>query len=160
MLTIWKAFLSCALLICQVVVVHGIGQDSCVSFEKGSGFALVQNKKAPTILISSVDSPSVHRALLDFQTDVYSVSGTKPTIRNVTSISSFASITSPIIVGTVSSPLISQIVNTTGLDVTALHGKWETFIAKTVNNPLPGISQGYVIAGSDRRGCVSFLVQG
>ena len=33
-------------------------------------------------------------------------------------------------------------------------GKWESFLIKTVDNPLPGVEQALVIAGSDKRGTI------
>ena len=37
-------------------------------------------------------------------------------------------------------------------NVTGLRGQWETFLIATVPNPLPHVSLGLVIVGSDRRG--------
>ena len=59
----------------------------------------------------------------------------------------------PIIAGTLGhSDLISAVVNSTKLDVSTISGKWESFIAQQVSNPLPGVDKAYVIIGSDKRG--------
>ena len=42
------------------------------------------------------------------------------------------------------------------LDATDLKGKWESFVITTVSQPVPGIEQALVIAGSDKRGSQSF----
>lgn len=137
----------------RLSLVDALGHDACVNFEKGTDFALVRAGKAANILVSTADSPSVHRALLDFQNDIYSVSGTKPVIQNVTALNpQNLAQSAPVIVGTLASPLINSVIKTASLDVSSLTGKWETFVAKKVVNPLPGVSEAYVIIGSDRRG--------
>ena len=40
------------------------------------------------------------------------------------------------------------------LNADAISGKWESFIITTVANPLPGVDQALVIAGSDKRGTI------
>lgn len=59
----------------------------------------------------------------------------------------------PIIVGTLGhSDLISAVLNATRLDVSAITGKWESFVAQQVANPLPGVDSAYLVIGSDKRG--------
>jgi hypothetical protein len=38
--------------------------------------------------------------------------------------------------------------------VSAIEGQWEAFTSQVVPNPLPGVSQALVIAGSDMRGTI------
>jgi hypothetical protein len=40
------------------------------------------------------------------------------------------------------------------IDAEVIAGKWECFVITTVDNPLPGIDQALVIAGSDKRGTI------
>ena len=40
------------------------------------------------------------------------------------------------------------------LNADAISGKWESFIITTIANPLPGVDQALVIAGSDKRGTI------
>ena len=55
------------------------------------------------------------------------------------------------VVGTVGkSRLIDELVRQKAIDVSAIKGKWESFIITTVNRPRQG--QLLVIAGSDLRG--------
>lgn len=137
--------------------VHAIGQQSCVSFAPStSSFTIVSHGKAAPILLSEDEWPGVQRAASDFAQDIERVSGVLPAAYNYTSSAtlSFAGKTA-IIVGTLGqSSLISQIVNATKLDVSAVEGQWEAFIAKEVANPLPGISSAYVIIGADKRGTI------
>ena len=52
------------------------------------------------------------------------------------------------------SPLIDGLVKSGKLNADAISGKWESFIITTVTNPLPGVDQALVIAGSDKRGTI------
>lgn len=61
-----------------------------------------------------------------------------------------------IIVGQIGrSRLIDQIVEAGRFDeATEIEGEWEAFATKTVRNPLPGVDEALVIAGSDARGTI------
>ncbi|KAG6812739.1 hypothetical protein H0H93_013711, partial [Arthromyces matolae] len=135
--------------------VNAIGQDTCVSFKSGpSTFPIAVKNKASPVLTSSDDWPGVHLAAGNFVADIQRVTGAKPNFSNFTSTANYKS-TTPIIVGTLGkSSLISQVVNATKLDVSSIEGKWESFIAREVQNPLPGVSSAYVIIGADKRGTI------
>ncbi|KAF6749792.1 hypothetical protein DFP72DRAFT_1073016 [Ephemerocybe angulata] len=140
----------------------GIGQQSCVSFKSDpSGFAVVSGRRAAPVLISEDDWPGVQRAAADFVADIQRVTGVKPTFKNATSANAAqggGSGSLPIIIGTLGkSSLIDQVVNATKLDVSSLTGKWESYLSKRVENPLPGVSNAYVIIGSDKRGSIYAL---
>ena len=49
---------------------------------------------------------------------------------------------------------IDQLTRSGHLDASDLEGKHEKFIITTVDNPLPGVAQALVIAGSDMRGTI------
>lgn len=139
---------------------HAIGQSTCVEFKSSrSTFPLVSNKRATPLLVSPDEWPGVQRAATDFATDIQRVTGVKPTIANVTnSTSSAAKQPSVIIIGTLGkSSLIDEVVNRTRLDVSSINGQWESFIAKQVSNPLPGVESAYVIVGADKRGTIFAL---
>ncbi|EIW74204.1 glycoside hydrolase family 115 protein [Coniophora puteana RWD-64-598 SS2] len=136
-----------------------IGQMNCTSFLSGaSTFPIVANGTAAPIYISSEDWLGVQRAATDFAEDIERVTGVKPAFNNVTAASVSSAIpagTQPIIVGTLGmSPLIDQIVNNTGLDVSSVENQWEAFITRVVENPLPGVSSAYVMIGADKRGSI------
>ena len=138
----------------------GLGQDSCVAFKSSSStFTVVQNGKAAPIFLSEDDWPGVQRAASDFASDIQQVSGVRPSLRNVTASSSFTSPT-PIIIGTLGkSSLIDTVINRTSLDVSSIEGKWEAFMAKEVEDPLPGIKNAYVVIGADKRGTIYALYE-
>ncbi len=112
---------------------------------------LVRSGTAAPIFISAHDWPGVQRAAQDLQADIERVSGIKPAY----SMATPANAKTVVIVGTVGkSELIDQLVTTGKLDVTALRGKWESFLIQTIDQPLPGVDRALVIAGSDKRGTI------
>lgn len=139
--------------------VKAIGQDVCVTFEPNDEFTLpvVVKGEASPIFTAIDDWPGVHVAAENFAADIQRVTGIRPLLTNFTSETSPKSGT-PIIVGTLGkSSLIAQVVNATQLDVSAIEGKWEAFLAREVQNPLPGVSSAYVIIGADKRGTIFAL---
>lgn len=154
--------------------VQAIGQTACVSFDQNSTstqsnsstslFSLASSGEAAPIFLSSDEWPGVQLAASTFASDVEKVTGTSPSITNVTSAffanGTDASTTSspPILVGTLgNSSLIAAVVNNTGLDVSSVEGKWEAFMTAVVDNPLPGLDKAYVIIGADKRGTIFAL---
>ena len=60
-----------------------------------------------------------------------------------------------VIIGTLGkSPLIDRLAQGGKINVEAISGQWESFIIATVANPVPGVDQALVIAGSDKRGTI------
>jgi hypothetical protein len=58
-----------------------------------------------------------------------------------------------VLIGTLGqSRVIDQLVEAGKIDVSEVEGQWETFVILVVDEPLPGVERGLVIAGSDRRG--------
>lgn len=155
---------ACLLVLATVCSVHAIGQDTCVSFQTQSSsslFSVINKGQAAPILVSADEWPGVQRAASDFVSDIQKVSGVAPRLSNATASTASANLkttTPPILVGTLGkSSLIEQIVNRTHLDVSSIDGKWEAFLAKVVENPLPGIEKAYVIIGADKRGTIFAL---
>ncbi|KAH7910771.1 hypothetical protein BJ138DRAFT_970832, partial [Hygrophoropsis aurantiaca] len=140
--------------------VNAIGQMSCVSFEpSSSSFPVVASGQAAPVYFSSDDWLGVQLAATNFATDIERVTGQKPTLHNVTSLTdAIQPGAQPIIVGTLGqSSLINQIVNATNLDVSSINGQWEAFMAQVVPNPLPGVDSAYVVIGADKRGTIYAL---
>lgn len=60
-----------------------------------------------------------------------------------------------IIVGTVGhSKVIDDLISSGKLDVSGIRGKWESFVSKLVEGPVPGCPRAVVVAGSDPRGAI------
>lgn len=102
--------------------------------------------------VSPDDWPGVIRAVTDLQSDLYRVTGTKPTLG--------ASAKAPrsdmlIVAGTIGrSQLIDRLIRKGRIDVSEINGKWESYLIETVDRPFPGVRKALVIAGSDKRGTI------
>ncbi|KAG8693350.1 hypothetical protein FRC08_009176 [Ceratobasidium sp. 394] len=136
-----------------------IATGNCVSFDSKAGGFQVAATGSAEVLVALDEWPGVIRAAGDFAKDLSTVTGKTLSVVNATSATSSRSKT-PIIVGTLGhSALISAVVNSTKLDMSSISGKWESFIAQAVSNPLPGVSSAYVVIGSDKRGTIYGLYE-
>jgi hypothetical protein len=112
-------------------------------------FKLADRTHVADILVSAQDFKVVQIAAENLAADVQRVTGRKPVVHDdVTSLRGQV-----VIAGTLGkSPFIDSLVSQQKLDVAQLRGQWESFLIATVADPVPGVSAGLVIAGSDRRG--------
>lgn len=116
-----------------------------------SGFTLVENGVPAAILVSESDHPGVLRIAGMFQKDLGHVSGQEPELI----VGEAHQTQNLIIVGTVGkSSLIDKLAQEGKIDVTELEGKWEQFLIIPVQNPMDGVDNALVIAGSDKRGTI------
>ncbi|KAF8751462.1 hypothetical protein RHS01_08171 [Rhizoctonia solani] len=128
--------------------VFTISSGNCVSFDSKAGGFQVAATGSARVLVAPDEWPGVVRAAGDFAKDLSTVTGKTLTVVNATS-STASQTKTPIIVGTLGhSDLIAAVINSTKLDVSAVSGKWESYIAQQVSDPLPGIDKAYVIVGS------------
>jgi hypothetical protein len=123
-----------------------------VTETKGDGyFTISSGNDLSEIMVNSSDHAGVIRAVYDLQTDVYNVSGNKPSLKFDQTFNA----RNVIIVGTIGkSALIDDLVEKKVINASELKGKWEKFIIKTIENPIPGVKSALVIAGSDKRGTI------
>lgn len=151
-LYITRVLLIANVLLCCKHVVKAAGEPRYVSAKGGTGYFALSVKGSPVPLYANdSDYPGVIRALKNLQTDIASVTGNKPDI--------FTGNETPkkqvVLVGTIGkSRLIDGLIKNRKLNVAGIAGKWETFILQTVQNPMPGVSNALVIAGSDKRGTI------
>jgi hypothetical protein len=118
-----------------------------VSAQGGSGrFPLVSRGKAAALVVSAADHPGVVRVAGDLQADVERVTGIKPVLVNA--LPDHGDV---VLIGTVGSPLVNQLVSAGKLDVTDIAGKWETSLTEEVRT---GRRRVLVITGSDPRGTI------
>jgi hypothetical protein len=111
-------------------------------------FALVADNVA-AILVDTNDWPGVIRAANDLAVDVNRVTGRSPAVGHQQS----AGAKNVVIIGTLGkSDFIQRLVRDKKIDVSAISGKWESFLIQVVPHPLPGIDNALVICGSDKRG--------
>ena len=110
--------------------------------------ALVSAGKPLPIVVSSNDNPAVLHAAKNLQKDFERVTGTLPFMGDDTQAKT------AIIIGTLDSPLIKEMVSKGKIDAGQLVGLTEKYMITTVTDPADGINEALVITGSDRRGVV------
>jgi hypothetical protein len=125
---------------------------SYIAFQRGTGrFPLVATGKATPLVVNASDYPGVVRAVNDLSADLQRVSGVQPSV--VTDHIPAGDVV--VIIGTIGhSPLVDELVAAGKLDVSGIVGQWETSLEQVVENPMPGVRQAFVIAGSDQRGTI------
>lgn len=123
------------------------GQINLTENQKNN-FILADDKAATPILYDENDELSVKTALELFTDDIERVSGKKPIL--ITEANRNANL---VIVGTVGkSAIIDQLISEGKIDADEIKGQWERYAIQMVKNPIKGVGQALVIAGSDRRG--------
>lgn len=120
---------------CRYVTTSGLTHD----------FGIVNDAQAATILVDPNDWKPVLRAANDLADDVRKVSGVAAQLEQQAGLPITPG---SIIVGTIGhSQAIDQLITQKKLDVTPIHGQWESFLIETIDGNL-------VIAGSDKRGTI------
>lgn len=129
-------------------------EQSIVGFEAG-GFSLV----GAQILVDSEDYQSVHIAACNLAKDFLAVTGVSGSRSVTTEAEEVAELKDEpkskncIIVGSLDqSSTIRTLVEENKVDVTAIKGKWETWLTTFVSSPAEGYNNALVIVGSDKRG--------
>jgi hypothetical protein len=129
----------------------GLSTDIISESGAADSFPLVRDRKASPICVDKSDYAGVLRAASDLQADIQRVSGFKPELTTDGAPSGKVAV----IAGTLGkSALIDGLVKAGKIKTVAIAGKWESFIIATVTQPLPGVDQALVIAGSDKRGTI------
>jgi len=116
---------------------------------------VADNKQANTFSLADVavyiddnDLLLVKRSAELLQQDIEMVTGKKPQIINKISANSTI-----IIIGTIErSAVLKNLITSKKINATNLKGKWEAYQTQSLQNPLPGVKNALIIAGSDRRG--------
>ncbi|NML67218.1 glycosyhydrolase [Hymenobacter sp. RP-2-7] len=127
--------------------------SSYISARKSAGaFPLVAGGRAAPLYMSEDDWAGVQRAARDVQADIKRVTGREPLLLTDAPAAGPQPV---VLVGTLGhSVLIDRLVQAGKLDAGELRGKWEKFVVQEVDNPLPGVKQALVVAGSDKRGTI------
>ena len=112
-------------------------------------FSLVTRNNLSTVLVDEKDNATVRLCAGIFTDDVHRVTGQTPLlINNLSDAERFC-----VIIGSINdSRIIKKLISSGKIDVQGINGKWESCLTQIIDNPLPGIEKGLVIAGSDRRG--------
>ena len=116
---------------------------------RAGDFKLVYQGAAADLCVAQEDYKVAHIAAGDLAADIERVAGLKPRVKeNANGLSPHA-----VLIGTLGhSGAIDALVRGGKLNVDEIRGKWESFLMTVVADPLPGVQEALVIAGSDRRG--------
>jgi hypothetical protein len=119
-------------------------------YSEGS-FQLAKGDDLAVIYVGSLDYPGVFRAAQDLQADINRVTGNTPLIvREKNKLNK-----NTVIIGTIGkNSIIDKLIRNSKINVEQISGKWESFLIEVVPNPLRGIENALVIAGSDKRGTI------
>ncbi len=145
-------FVADLLLVTLALQCPATAQDSYVqTTPQPGGFAIVESKSAANIYVDPNDFPGVPRAAGDLQADIARVTGASaPIVTDPAKLAGRA-----IIIGTLGhSRVVDRLVRDGKIDASPIAGKWESTIVAVVQNPLPGVADALVIAGSDKRGTI------
>lgn len=128
------------------------GDKLYVSPENNIGyFPLAANGKVAPIYTSTGEYPGVTKAVTSLQKDVTSVTKLSPGLFTSEPKAEKAIM----LIGTIGkNEMIDRLIREKKLNVNGIEGKWEAHVTEVINNPLPGIKQALVIAGSDKRGTI------
>lgn len=112
---------------------------------------LKKNSVRLTLLVKDGSDKGVMRAVSNLQSDFEKVTGDKPDLfHQITSLSSPL-----IIIGTIgANSVIDDLIKKKKIDAAELKGKNEKFIIQNIKNPISGVAEAVVIAGSDKRGTI------
>ena len=111
-------------------------------------FTVIADGVPTAILADESDNVAIRIALKSLQKDFKAVAGREAELKYEPSAERM------IIVGSIGSKYISQILKAKKIDRKELAGKNEKYIMTVVKEPVKGVAEALVIAGSDRRGTV------
>ena len=129
------------------IIINAQASPISVTFSTEQGaFPLVSSGQATQIVVDPQDPEVVTIAANAFKGDIQLLTNREPAVVNTITANR------AVIIGTLNSSFINQLVTAGKIDKTKLEGKWETFCIAVVDNPIAGVNQALVIAGSDPRG--------
>ena len=122
--------------------------DRFVNFKSGdASFALAKDGKVLNMVCDANDYEGVKMALANLQNDLKAVCGVAPVLGQQTSDKC-------VIIGSLKSQQIQQLIKSGKIKKSDLEGKTEKYLLQVIDNPMAGVSQALVIAGSDKRGTI------
>ena len=135
----------------QIICANAKDHEDIVTENLNSGgFTLISQSKPVGVIVAENDKKGVLIAVQNLQKDFERVCGKQAQLFN----SPTSDTKQCIIVGSLESPYVKQLIKAKQLDEKELKGKVEKYIMTVVSNPLPGVDEALVIAGSDMRGTI------
>ena len=111
-------------------------------------FTLVEDGQPVSIVVSRTEDKAILRAADNLVLDFERVTGNKPALSDIPQSARV------IIIGSLDSPFVNQMIQRGKFDPSELKGCREKYIIETIERPLDGVDEALVIVGSDRRGAV------
>ncbi|MBN2418091.1 MAG: glycosyl hydrolase 115 family protein [Deltaproteobacteria bacterium] len=143
--------------ICALFMLHNDpvpalpNQSYVLSIPETGSFPLTKNNASADIYIDANDHKGLFRAAQDLKKDIQTVTGIAPNIVHSTD----ALGPRAVFLGTIGkSPLIDDLILSGKLDADEINGQWESYTIQVINDPIPNVKTGLVIAGSDKRGSI------
>jgi len=131
--------------------VFALGEPDYVQTNATPGSFPLVARAAASIVVDTNDWAGVVRAATDLSTDVNRVTGRSPVMAHALKSAG----KNVVIIGTLGkSALIDRLVREKKIDVSAIGGKWESFVIQVVAKPFSGVNSALVICGSDKRGTI------
>lgn len=140
-------------LICLLFALSANAKDheGIVTENLGVGaFTLISQSQPVSLIVADSDKKGVLVAARNLQKDFERVCGKQAMLLNAPSTNT----TRYVIAGSLESPYVKQMVKAKKINEKELKGKVEKYIMTVVNNPIPGVDEALVIAGSDMRGTI------
>ncbi|MDP0501543.1 MAG: glycosyl hydrolase 115 family protein [Verrucomicrobiota bacterium JB022] len=129
----------------------GLPVDLVADGPTDGAFPLVAGEQAATLYVDANDHAGVIRAAGDLQADIERVTDRRPELRTQETPRGQPAV----LIGTLGhSTLIDSLARAGKIDTQPIAGQWESFLIATVDDPMPGVEQALVIAGSDKRGTI------
>lgn len=123
--------------------------DRFVSYQPSANvaFTLVKAGVPIHILLDNQEDEGIRMAAQNLSADFGRVTGNSSSIVQTPEKET-------LIVGSLQSSFVKQMIAKGKLDATPLRGKREKYLLQVVEQPLPGVEKALVIAGSDKRGTI------
>lgn len=117
--------------------------------KKTGYYTIISKNEAVHIVYDTSENILVKKSAEFLSDDIEKVSRKRPI---VSTMDDFIGSNIIIVATAGKNPLINKLVAEKKLNVDDLQDQWERFIIKTIDEPFPGVKQGLVVVGSDRRG--------
>ena len=126
-------------------------ENFIVTQKSNTNMLLCEASAVTTLFVNSGADAGIVRAVNDLKSDFQRVTGVSPQVVN-----EISGAKSPlIIVGTIgTNSLVDELIGSKKIDGSELKGKNEKYIIRYVSQPVVGVDEALVIAGSDKRGTI------
>ncbi len=116
---------------------------------------LIYKNNPITILVEKEAYEGVDKVAQKVALDFEKVSGQHAELIRESEIEAIPKGKSVVLFATIGkSPILEQLVSEGKVDISAIKGKWESYMRIVVNNPFSGVDKMAIVCGSDKRGTI------